>query len=232
MEAHANVRAPVQWRKKNRVLDHFVSTQLCSICRFSPFNGLDFRKIFFLYGNCLWYIINSIFIHSYKMFLINAIFLCKYCYMKLLILNISLEMKLQNQNHAIFCIIEFTGSIRLIIYAMIFCVYATCYCSLHYFRQQQTKCLFCFDVDSCNYQFQVLLIKKWFLFPFQLTTLQAHTMAPMNLFCTRFLKSLLVKEDSIAKTKQPSSDDDDDDDEQMHSDDDWTRDCKWKNNCD
>lgn len=45
-------------------------------------------------------------------------------------------------------------------------------------------------------------------------------MAPMNLFCTRFLKSLLVKEDSTAKPQQPQSDDDED--EQMHSDDDWS----------
>lgn len=64
----------------------------------------------------------------------------------------------------------------------------------------------------------------------QLTTLQAHTMAPMNLFCTRFLKSLLVKDDSTSsrsssssrttKSQEPQSDDDDndDDDEQMHSD--------------
>lgn len=48
-------------------------------------------------------------------------------------------------------------------------------------------------------------------------------MAPMNLFCTRFLKSLLVKEDAeTQKPQQPQNDDDDDDDEdeQMHSDDD------------
>lgn len=50
-------------------------------------------------------------------------------------------------------------------------------------------------------------------------TLQAHTMAPMNLFCSRFLKSLLIKEDSTSKPQELHSDDDDD--EQMHSDDDW-----------
>lgn len=46
-------------------------------------------------------------------------------------------------------------------------------------------------------------------------------MAPMNLFCTRFLKSLLVKEDAeTQKPQQPQNDDDDnDEDEQMHSDD-------------
>lgn len=53
-------------------------------------------------------------------------------------------------------------------------------------------------------------------------TLQAHTMAPMNLFCSRFLKSLLIREDSASKP--PESQSDDDDDEQMHSDDDWTTD--------
>lgn len=46
-------------------------------------------------------------------------------------------------------------------------------------------------------------------------------MAPMSLFCTRFLKSLLVKEDAdTQKPQEPQNDDDED--EQMHSDDDWT----------
>lgn len=44
-------------------------------------------------------------------------------------------------------------------------------------------------------------------------------MAPMNLFCARFLKSLLVHENATEKLQKPS-DDDDDDDEQMRSDDD------------
>ncbi|XP_031624324.1 WD repeat-containing protein 75 [Contarinia nasturtii] len=54
----------------------------------------------------------------------------------------------------------------------------------------------------------------------ELTSLQAHTMAPMNLFCTSFLKSLLVKEDTTTKPQRPQNDADDDEDNQMHSDDD------------
>lgn len=54
----------------------------------------------------------------------------------------------------------------------------------------------------------------------QLTTLQSHTMAPVNLMCTRFLKSLLVKEDKLMEAEQQDNegdDTDDDDDEVMHS---------------
>lgn len=44
-------------------------------------------------------------------------------------------------------------------------------------------------------------------------------MAPMNLFCTRFLKSLLVgDEGSTVKSQQLQNDENED--EQMHSDDD------------
>lgn len=57
-------------------------------------------------------------------------------------------------------------------------------------------------------------------FLFQLTSLQAHTMAPMNLFCTRFLKSLLVREEGSAVKPQEPDSDEDDEDEQMRSDDD------------
>lgn len=74
---------------------------------------------------------------------------------------------------------------------------------------------------NCHFDTEHLIrISFSLFFYFQLTTLQAHTMAPMNLFCTRFLKSLLVKEDSTAKPQQSQSDDDED--EQMHSDDDWS----------
>lgn len=53
-------------------------------------------------------------------------------------------------------------------------------------------------------------------------------MAPVNLMCTRFLKSLLVREDKLVQAeREDSKDDDTDEDETMHSDDsDWT--CKLK----
>lgn len=97
----------------------------------------------------------------------------------------------------------------------------------------ENKCICHFYTEKISNNYKITFLVHFsdlfssIFVPFpQLTVLQAHTMAPMNLFCTRFLKSLLVKEDSSTsstkKSQEPQSDDgdndDDDEDEQMHTD--------------